>query len=357
MPKLFPRHSPRFAALLADIAGQRIAVVGHARPDGDCIGSQIALARVLRARGHEAICVNGDPVPRRLQYLVGDTPFYLTDDTPAGRWAAIYVDCADHARGGEKARKRFPAPLAVIDHHLSNPGFTPCDIIDSTAAAACEILAGLLLDNTLVIDPGAARALYAGIVTDTGMFRFNTTTRRTFMLAAELVTRGASPGEAGYEIYERETPAKLRLLQCFLASLRYECGGRACIGLLPDGIFGQTGAETEDTEGLVDYARCIDGVDIGVLIEERPGAIKASFRAKNPAFRVDQIAAQFGGGGHACAAGLNLKDRTLADFRPRLVAALAAHLQAFPPSRPPAPIENPPHHPPETPGTPAPAPN
>ncbi|OAM91174.1 bifunctional oligoribonuclease/PAP phosphatase NrnA [Termitidicoccus mucosus] len=329
MEKLFPDLSSRFARLLADIAGQRIAVVGHARPDGDCIGSQIALARVLRARGHEVVCVNGDLVPRRLRYLVGDMPFYLTDDTPAGDWAAIYVDCADHARGGEKARKRFPAPVAVIDHHLSNSGFAPCNIIDSTSAAACEILAGLFLDNAIDIDPGAARALYAGIVTDTGMFRFNSTTRRTFMLAAELVTRGANPSEAGYEIYERESPAKLRLLQRFLGSLRYECGGRACVGLLPDGVFEQTGAEIEDTEGLVDYARCIDGVDIGVLIEERAGAIKASFRAKNPVFRVDQIAAQFGGGGHACAAGLNLQGGTLADFRPRLVAALAAQFAAM----------------------------
>ncbi|MDR0902838.1 MAG: bifunctional oligoribonuclease/PAP phosphatase NrnA [Opitutaceae bacterium] len=329
MEKFTPALSARFAGLLASIAGQRIAVVGHARPDGDCIGSQIALARVLRARGHEVVCVNGDPVPRRLQYLVGDMPVVLTADTPPGDWTAIFVDCADHMRGGARARKRFPAPAAVIDHHLSNTGFSACDIIDATSAAACEILAGLFLDNAIDIDPATARALYAGIVTDTGMFRFNSTTRRTFMLAAELVARGASPSEAGYEIYERESPGKLRLLQRFLESLSFECGGRVCIGLLPDGVFEQTGADAEDTEGLVDYARCIDGVDIGVLVEERAGAVKASFRAKNPAFRVDQIAAQFGGGGHACAAGLNLKGGTLADFRPRLIAALAAQFAAL----------------------------
>ncbi len=325
MEKYFPDLSARFAGLLASIAGQRIAVVGHARPDGDCIGAQVALARVLRSRGHEVVCVNGDPVPRRLQYFVGDMPFVLTDNTPAGDWVAVFVDCADHARGGEKARRRFPAPVAVIDHHLSNTGFAACNIIDPSSAAACEILAGLFFDNAIDFDAGTARALYAGIVTDTGMFRFNSTTRRTFMLAAGLVARGASPSEAGYEIYERESPAKLRLLQCFLESLRYECGGRACIGLLPGGVFEQTGAGVEDTEGLVDYARCIDGVDIGVLIEERDDAVKASFRAKNPEFRVDRIAAQFGGGGHACAAGLNLKGATLADFRPRLVHALEAN--------------------------------
>ena len=113
-------------------------------------------------------------------------------------------------------------------------------------------------------------ALFTGIVTDTGQFRFNSTSQRSFVLAGELVARGASPPEAGYELYERESAGKLRLLQNFLASLTMEFGGRVCIGTLPPGIFETTGTTAEDTEGLVDFARCVDGVDIGVLIEERP---------------------------------------------------------------------------------------
>ena len=181
----------------------------------------------------------------------------------------------------------------------------------------------MLLDNGLPIDAATAQGLYVGILTDTGQFRFNSTSRRTFLLAAELLARGADPAEAGYELYERETAGKLQLLQRFLASLRFECGGRVCIGLLPDGVFADTGTTPEDTEGMVDYARAIDGVDIGVLIEERPDGIKASLRAKDPAYRLDLVAAQFNGGGHACAAGLNLKGETLGSFYPRLVAALA----------------------------------
>ena len=117
----------------------------------------------------------------------------------------------------------------------------------------------------------------------------------------------------------------MKLLQAFLASLRLECGGRVCVGTLPQGVFEQTGTTGEDTEGLVDYARAIDGVEVGVLLEERPGMTKGSLRAKNPALRLDQVAAQFGGGGHACAAGLNPKE-PLADVRPRLLAALEAAL-------------------------------
>lgn len=328
MEKFYPALSSAFARLLADIAGRRIAIIGHARPDGDCIGAQVALARVLASRGHDVICINPDPVPRRLLFLVEGMEFLRTDDvlhTTEDR-AAVFVDCADHSRGGERLKGRYPAPVAVIDHHLSNAGYARFNLVDSTSAATCEILAGVFLDNGLTVDALAAQALFTGILTDTGQFRFNSTTRRCFVLAGELVARGAHPAQAGYELYERETEGKLRLLQHFLASLRLECHRRVCIGILPAGIFETTGSNTEDTEGLVDYARSIEGVDIGALIEERAdGTVKASLRAKDPACRLDLVAAKFNGGGHACAAGLNLKTGS-GNFYQRLVDAFAERL-------------------------------
>ena len=328
MEKFYPAFSADFTRMLKAVAGRQIAVIGHARPDGDCIGAQVALARVLAAGGHDVVCVNADPVPRRLQFLVNGMKFLRTDDVLASKEdrVAIFVDCADHARGGERLKLRFPAPIAVIDHHLSNVGFAQFNIVDSSSAATCEILAGLFFDHELPVDAQAAQALFTGILTDTGQFRFNSTTRRCFLLAGELVARGAHPPEAGYELYERETEGKLRLLQHFLASLRLECNRRVCIGILPSGIFETTGSNTEDTEGLVDYARSIEGVDIGALIEERPdGSVKASLRAKDPSFRVDLVAAKFNGGGHACAAGLNLKTGA-ENFYSRLVAAMAERI-------------------------------
>lgn len=328
--KFYPELSAEFARMLSAIAGRKIAVIGHARPDGDCIGSQVALARVLAARGHDVICVNPDPVPRRLLFLVEGMRFYRTDEVlglPEER-ASIFVDCADHARGGERLKAKYHDPVAVIDHHLSNVGYAGFNLVDSASAATCEILTGLFLDNGIGIDAQSAQALFTGILTDTGQFRFNSTSRRCFFLAGELVARGAHPAEAGYELYERETEGKLKLLQHFLASLRLECKGRVCIGTLPVGIFEKTGSNSEDTEGLVDYARSIEGVDIGALIEERPdGSVKASLRAKDPAYRLDLVAAQFNGGGHACAAGLNLKNGAHG-FYERLVAAFAQRLTA-----------------------------
>jgi len=328
--KFYLELSARFAQFFDSIRGRKIAVIGHARPDGDCIGAQVALARVLATRGHEVICVNSDAVPRRLQFLVPGMTFLRTDEAlhDPTDYAAVFVDCADHARAGERLKGRFPTPVGNIDHHLSNGGYAAFNLVDSGSAATCEILAGLFFDNELTVDAQTAQGLYTGILTDTGQFRFTSTTRRTFLLAAELMARGAKPTEAGFELYERETTGKLQLLQQFLSSLRMECDGRVCIGTLPNGVFEATGSSAEDTEGLVDYARCIDGVDVGVLIEERPdGSVKASLRSKDPAYRLDRIAAQFNGGGHACAAGLNLKSGA-ADFRPRLVAALAVQIAA-----------------------------
>lgn len=329
----YPQHQTAFAALLADLKsdGRQIAVIGHNRPDGDCIGSQVGLARVLRALGLRAFCVNGDKVPHRLRYIVGDTPFYLRTEMPEGDYAAVYVDCGDLSRAGEPLAKKFPTPLGNIDHHLNNPTFGKHNIVDTPSAAACEILTGLFLDAGLVIDEIAAKALYAGIATDTGQFRFNSTSRRTFELAAALVDLGAKPSESSFNLYEQEPRGKLQLLQRFLASFAYECDGRVCIGTLPRGIYEETKTNVEDTEGMVDYTRCIEGVDIGVLIEEREGGVKASLRSKNPEYRVDQIAAKFGGGGHACAAGINLKNETSENFRRQLVAALGETLAKIPP--------------------------
>ncbi|HVW21206.1 MAG TPA: DHH family phosphoesterase [Opitutaceae bacterium] len=328
MEKFYPSLADGFGRLLASLPGRPVAVIGHARPDGDCIGSQVALARMLATRGVEAICVNPDPVPRRLEFVAQGTTFLRTDaltDRALGM-AAVFVDCADHARAGERLKALFPAPAGNIDHHLSNAGYAAVNLIDSVSAATCEILAGLAFDHGLPVDAKTAQALYTGILTDTGQFRFASTSRRCFALAGELVERGADPAVAGFELYEQESPGRIKLLERFLGSLRFEAGGRICVGTLPAGIFEQTGTTAEDTEGLVDYARSISGVDIGVLVEERAdGTLKASLRAKDPACRVDLVAAEFGGGGHACAAGLNLKTAR-ADFRSQLIASLTKRL-------------------------------
>ena len=203
----------------------------------------------LAASGHTVICVNPDPVPRRLHFLIPDETFLTTDELLARTevFGAVFVDCADHARAGARLKTRFPAPVGNIDHHLSNVGYAAVNLVDRASAATCEILAGVILDAGLPVDARTAQALFVGILTDTGQFRYNSTSPRCFRLAGELVERGAVPAEAGTELYERESLGKLKLLQRFLATLRLECGGRVCLGTLPQGIYAETGSTAEDT--------------------------------------------------------------------------------------------------------------
>lgn len=321
----YPKFAARFAVLLSELRGKQVVVIGHQRPDADCIGSQVALCRLLRSQDIDAVCINSDKVPRRIKFLVGDTPFFQRDEiAPKGR-VAIFTDCADHGRAGDKMREMYPAPIACFDHHISNQGFGRFDFVDTASAATAEVLMGVFVDADLPIDRLTAQALYTGIMTDTGQFRFASTSERVFRLCAELVSRGADPSLAGAELYERESLGKLKLIQHFLGSLKMECNGRVCIGILPIGVFESTGATGEDTEGLVDYARSIEGVEIGVLIEERPGTIKASLRGMLSVYRMDTLAAQFGGGGHANAAGLNCPE-TMSGFYPKLLAAITQRL-------------------------------
>jgi phosphoesterase RecJ-like protein len=133
---------------------------------------------------------------------------------------------------------------------------------------------------------------------------------------------GAKPAEAANELYENESFARIQLIQLFLASLEIECGGRVCFGLLTDSMYQESGASIDDADGLVDYARSIQGVEVGVLLEERNGALKGSLRAKDSKFRVDQIAQAFGGGGHACAAGLNVESMDIEAFKPQVLAKI-----------------------------------
>ena len=327
--QFFPVESPIFAQAIQCLKGHKVAVLGHQRPDGDCIGSIVAVVRVLESQGIEAVGLNRDEVPGTLKAFVGDTPLFLAKDFEPDGHVAVTVDCADFKRVGDRLNELFPQVALNVDHHISNREYADQNIVIATASATAEILAGFYLDLGYEIDAVTAQALYVGIATDTGQFRFPSTTPETFEIARRLCEHGARPAEAAHELYERESFSKIQLLQSFLNSLTMEFDNRVCVGLIENGVYEETGATIDDSEGLVDYARSIDGVDVGVMIEDRDGALKGSLRAKNPFYRVDQVAKQFGGGGHACAAGLNVENSSIKEFYPQLMEALGKHLEAL----------------------------
>jgi phosphoesterase RecJ-like protein len=282
---------------------------------------------MLGSLGIEAVGVNRDAVPASLESFVSDTPLFIAKDFHPDGHVAVTVDSADFKRVGDRLNELFPEVALNVDHHISNKEYAAENIVIAQACATAEILAGFFLDLGYEIDAVTAQNLYVGIATDTGQFRFPSTTPATFEIARRLCELGANPSEAAYQLYERESFAKIQLLQSFLDSLHLEFDNRVCIGLLENGIYEKTGATLDDAEGLVDYARSIAGVDVGILIEDRDGAIKGSLRAKDPFYRVDQVAKQFGGGGHACAAGLNVENSSIDEFKPQLLKALGEHLE------------------------------
>ena len=322
----FLSESASFAELIRQFEGSSVLVLGHRRPDGDCIGSQVALTRILRAMGTNAIAVNNDPVPRTLQKFVGDTPFTDPHGIEAGDYKIVTVDCADHARVGDELRERFPSVFLNVDHHVSNTKFAEHNFVLSDASATGEILAKFFFDSDLEVDQTTADALYLGICTDTGQFCYSGTNAAVFEVCRKLCESGCNPSMVAHELYEREKPGRIQLLQKFLASFRMEFNDSVCIGSIREDFYQETGTKPEDAENFVDYARSLEGVEIGVLVEDRNGKLKGSFRAKDKKYRVDLLAKQFSGGGHACAAGFNV-DVPFDEFYPNLVNSIGEHLK------------------------------
>ncbi len=323
---LFLEESTLFSRALSQLEGKSVLVLGHRRPDGDCVGSQVALTRVLHSLGIDAKAVNNDPVPRTLQKFVGDTPFFRPDEVDGDHYVALTVDCADHKRVGHELAWRFPNIFLNVDHHVSNDRYAEINFVLPEASATGEILGKFFLDNGLEIDSLTAEALYLGICTDTGQFCYSGTNASVFEVCRRLCEAGANPSTVAHELYEREKPGRIQLLQKFLASFRMEFGDRVCIGSIRGADYADTGTSPEDAENFVDYSRSLDGVDIGSLLEDRDGQIKGSLRAKDSRFRVDLLAKKFAGGGHACAAGFNL-EMDLDEFYPEFVNEIGKHLE------------------------------
>jgi phosphoesterase RecJ-like protein len=296
------------------------------RPDGDCIGSQVALCRILLAAGIDTLCVNRDRVPLNMvSYTQGLT--FLTGDqyVPDGR-VAVAVDCADASRIGPDLLDKFGGKLwGNIDHHASNPGYALHNIVVKTAAATCHVLAYGALRQNLGCDTATAKALHLGIVTDTGRFSYASATAEVFALAAELIERGANPAETNFLVFEHESRGKLELTKRFLNSIQFHEAGKICSGELTQADYTATGTTKEDKEGLVEFPRSVEGVEIAVLMEEGRDGVRGSLRGRDPRLRLDLLAGKLNGGGHVLAAGFNMLGCTLAKDRGRILGIVAEH--------------------------------
>lgn len=307
---------------------ERFALATHIGPEGDALGSQLALRLILQACGKEALVVCRDPVPESLRFLEGAMKPMLPKElvgAPIDAW--FVVDCGDLSRVGEEVyRLLADHPLIVnIDHHRSNPRFGRINCVEGVPATTVTLYQ-LTKHLGVSITPQLADCLYVGIIADTDSFRNANVNAEVLRVAAELLNAGANSREISIQLYERRRPNELRLLGHVLSAAHLDDG--IIWGSIPREIFRATGTTINEAERLVEELRATDGIQVAVLFKELDnGRVKVSFRSKNgPA--VNGVARVFGGGGHEQAAGClvhgdlaAVEQRVLGELRRRLTAA------------------------------------
>jgi phosphoesterase RecJ-like protein len=310
-------------------AAGRVLITSHSNPDGDAIGSQLGLARVLRGLGKSATIWTADPVPAIYASLAGADRIHSGPTPPTGFPEAfdtlIVLECPSLDRTG-LADELDGLSTVNIDHHLGNQHYGEVNWIDTAAPAVGEMVQHLAADLHLPLDADTATCLYLALVSDTGNFRFSNATSRAFSSAADLVSSGASPEQVSRWLYETRPEGMLRLLGEMLSSLELAGDGRLATALLAPEMFERAGAKPSDAEGLVDYPRSIEGVETVALLRcPEPGKVKVSLRSRSDGIDVERIARRHGGGGHRNAAGCLLQGE-LSAVREQIRAEIEAAL-------------------------------
>ncbi len=289
---------------------QVFTVVAHHRPDGDAIGSQLALGEALRAAGKTVHLVNQDGVPESLAFLDPEETVSRPCRFEAGDLAATEVvfalDTATRERIGKEVLPLLPekATWVVIDHHVSNQGYGDINLIDPVAPATGEILHELIRELGLPLTPVGRDALYAAISTDTGSFKYPNTTSRTLAVASQLIAEGTDVGTISEALYASYPLRRLHLLRELLATLRLDCDGRIATWVLATDTSDRLETHPHDAEGLIDQLRSIATVELAVFFEAgHDGKVRLSARSKEGGPDVSELCGHFGGGGHPRAAG------------------------------------------------------
>jgi len=293
------------AARVAEALGTRrhVLLLNHVSPDGDCLGSTLALARALWARGQQATVGSADGVPGMYRFLPGADRVQREVPEGTGLDAVVFMECSTPERAGALAARAAGVPLWInIDHHVSNAGFGDVICYDAAAAAVGELVHPIVRTLTPVLDAGTATCLLCALLTDTGSFRYASVTPRTLTVAADLVAAGASPAEVYAQVYERRPATALRVMGMALSRLAVSADGRVAWTVVTQAMLRESGAAMEDSEGIVGELRALAGVDVALLFKEEPDGIHVSLRARG-GVRAHAIAEAFGGGGHAAAAG------------------------------------------------------
>lgn len=287
---------------------KRVGVVSHVRPDGDCIGSQVALCRWLQKNGFEAFAFNDDDVSENLTWLMDYFPVQKPSDSAlASCDLFIVVDGNALHRFGSFAewQAENPKPVLMVDHHPDPEDEFTVSVSDDTASSTCELIYRLYKQHDInQLDADSSKALYTGLITDTGSFQYDSVSPETVEAAADILRRGNfTPNEVAEKVFSNRTMPQLRLLSLALGGIKLYENNQIAVMSVTQNMLNETGTTNADTEGFVNYPLSISGVKAAVLIKDLDeDGIKMSLRSRSNV-NVNVWARELGGGGHKKAAG------------------------------------------------------
>lgn len=325
----------RFDKVVNEIRkGSSFLVVSHVNPEGDAVGSLLGAALALRTLGKEVVAYLEDPIPAVYDFLPGADTVTHSLEGKGPFDVTIAVDCGQKNRLGKGfISLEKPGTIINIDHHATNDRFGDINVVIPDASAAGELVYDMCVAAGVKITPEIATNLYVAIHTDTGSFRYSSSTADAFAKAGELVKLGAKPWEISKSVYENYPARKFHLLGMVLNTLdifnisNESSDGKVATLTVTREMFSKTGADKDLSDGFVNYARGIKGVEVGVLFRETGEKhYKVSLRAKGDV-DVSLVAESFGGGGHKNAAGFNI-DGTLEEIRKKVIGALKERMLA-----------------------------
>lgn len=299
-----------FAEIESALDGaENILVASHMRPDGDALGSTIAFALWLKAKGKNVTAWNEEGVTQKFRYLPAHEIVTEPDATPREFDAVVALDNSVKNRLGTVWNSVASTKLLVnIDHHVSNEGYGDLNYIDPTSPATGQILFEFFQDRAAKITPEIAGNLFAAISTDTGSFQYQGTNARTFAAGSGLIAAGVDVAKISRQMYESQPMRRLELLRYALNQAKFSCDGHLASFCLPLSAVEEMGVLPEDNEGIIDHLRSVEGVVAAVFFEELPdNMVRVSSRSKDERVDVCKICKQFGGGGHPLAAGARMK--------------------------------------------------
>ncbi len=318
--KTHPKIIDRILEPLRDC--RTFCVVGHIRPDGDCVGSQLGLTLALKNEGKKVQCWNEDKLPQKYEFL---DPDHLFQRPKAGQRfdCVVATDAASFERLGSVAPRVGHRKLLInIDHHESNTRYGDLNWVSAREPSTGELIFRLLKAARWPVTKPIADCLFAAVSTDTGSFQYSTTRPGTFHTAAELVRRGANLARISDEVYESYPLSRARLLRHVYSHFRLTHQNQIAWFWLKKSDFTRAGAESCDSEGLIDHIRAIAPVVVACVFEEiEPELTRISLRSKSNEVNVNDIAAEFGGGGHPAAAGARIAGPPLAVQR-KVISAI-----------------------------------